>query len=94
MNVAVTEAPKNYEEIVTKLVDMLRTATKKPGEEWSAETTLTEAGIDSFEVVEYIFEIEDAFGVEINFNANKVEDRPQTIGDFARLIMSSKASTK
>jgi len=25
---------------------------------------------------------------------NKVEDRPQTIGDFARLIMSSKASTK
>mgnify|MGYP003338049045 CR=1 FL=1 len=28
------------------------------------------------------------------FNANKVEDRPQTIGDFARLIMSSKASTK
>ena len=39
MNVAVTEAPKSYEEIVTKLVDMLRTATKKPGEEWSAETT-------------------------------------------------------
>ena len=76
--------------IVAKLIEMLRTSTKNSGENWSAKTTLEEAGIDSFDVVEYIFEIEDTFGIEIDFNANKSTDHLETIGDFAQMIASRK----
>ncbi|WP_407051809.1 acyl carrier protein [Methyloraptor flagellatus] len=81
-----TTAYDSVDAIVAKLIDMLRTTTKQSGEGWSAATTLQEAGIDSFDVVEYIFEIEDTFGVEVDFNANTTEDRPHTIGDFATMI--------
>lgn len=91
MNMVATANYDGVDDIVAKLIDLLRTSTKKPGEDWSAKTTLTEAGIDSFDVVEYIFEIEDAFGVEINFNANKADDRLETIGDFAQMIARQKA---
>jgi acyl carrier protein len=92
MNMVATANYDGVDGIVAKLIDLLRTSTKKPGEDWSAKTTLEEAGIDSFDVVEYIFEIEDAFGVEIDFNANKAEDRLETIGDFAQMIARRKAT--
>jgi acyl carrier protein len=65
---------------------MLRDATKKAGEAWSANTTLQEAGIDSFDLIEYIFAIEDTFGIHIDFNANKKGEFPKTIGDVAQLV--------
>lgn len=83
---AATATYDGIDDIVGKLIDMLRKTTKSAGETWSAKTTLIEAGIDSFDVVEYIFEIEDAFGIDINFNANKADDRLETVGDFARMI--------
>lgn len=83
---AATATYDSIDDIVGKLIDMLRKTTKAAGETWSAKTTLIEAGIDSFDVVEYIFEIEDTFGIDINFNANKAEDRLETVGDFAQLI--------
>lgn len=92
MNMVATANYDGVGDIVEKLIDLLRTSTKKAGENWSAKTTLEEAGIDSFDVVEYIFEIEDAFGVEINFNANKADDRLETIGDFAQMIARQKAA--
>ncbi len=92
MNMVATANYDGVDSIVTKLIDLLRTYTKKPGEDWTAKTTLDEAGIDSFDIVEYIFEIEDAFDVEINFNANKADDRLETIGDFAAMIARQKAT--
>lgn len=92
MNMVATANYDGVDGIVAKLIDLLRTSTKKSGEDWSAKTTLEEAGINSFDVVEYIFEIEDAFGVEIDFNANKAEDRLETIGDFAQMIARRKAT--
>lgn len=91
MTMAATATYDRTDDIVGRLIEMLRTSTKKAGEGWSAKTTLEEAGIDSFDVVEYIFEIEDAFDVQIDFNANKSGDRLETIGDFAQMIASRKA---
>ena len=47
------------------------------------ETLITDLGIDSFSVVEIIYEIEERLGVEVPFNAN---ENPfgdmQSVGDL------------
>ena len=49
----------------------------------SRETTIADLGIDSFAVVEIIYEVEDQLGVDVPFNAN---DNPfgdmKTVGDL------------
>jgi acyl carrier protein len=77
--------------ITADLLDAIRKHTKQPGESWSAETTLEDIGVDSFDLVELIFEIEDKYGVDINFNANATTDDLATVGDVARLIAQALA---
>jgi len=49
----------------------------------SRDTVISDLGIDSFSVVEIIYEVEDELGVEVPFNAN---DNPfgdmKTVGDL------------
>jgi len=51
------------------------------------ETDLQEAGFESLDVIETVFEIEDRFGVDINFNANTENiDKFKTVADVVRLV--------
>lgn len=72
--------------MIDKLVDMLRKKTGKADAEWSAATTLEDAGLDSFDVVECIFQLEEEMNVSIDFNANN-ESKVSTIGEFAQVIV-------
>lgn len=49
----------------------------------SRETPIADLGIDSFSIVEIIYEVEEKLGVEVPFNAN---ENPfgdmQTVGDL------------
>ena len=47
---------------------------------------LDELGIESLDVVEMIFEIEDRFGVEIPVNANTAGKEFKTVGDVVLLV--------
>jgi len=72
--------------MIDKLIDMLRKKTGKDDADWSAATTLEDAGLDSFDVVECIFQLEEEMGVSIDFNANN-ESKVSTIGEFAAVIV-------
>jgi len=72
--------------MIDKLIDMLRKKTGKDDADWSAATTLEDAGLDSFDVVECIFQLEEEMGVSIDFNANN-ESKVATIGEFAAVIV-------
>ena len=68
--------------MIERLIEMLRVKTGKPDAEWSAATTLEDAGLDPFDVVECIFQLEEEMHVSIDFNANN-ESKVSTIGEFA-----------
>jgi acyl carrier protein len=71
--------------IIADLIAIIRTQTKDTGKDWSATTTIRETGIDSFDFVELVFEVEDKYGIDLKFNANTSEDL-KTVSDVAELI--------
>lgn len=64
-----------------RILDIIRKHV--PGDERpvSAATQLTELEIESLDLVEIIFEIEDTFDIEIPYNANESEDF-ETVGQI------------
>jgi acyl carrier protein len=90
--VAAAPAPTDQagiDTIVADLLDIIRRHTKSAGEGWTAATTLEDVGIDSFDLVELIFEIEDKYDVSVNFNANRTADDFKTVLDVARVIQDT-----
>lgn len=52
----------------------------------TADTALEELGIDSFDFIEFVFLVEDSFGIQINVNYNDVGSRLKTVGDVAEAV--------
>lgn len=52
----------------------------------TANTALEELGIDSFDFIEFVFLVEDEFGIQINVNYNDVGSRLKTVGDVAGAV--------
>jgi len=75
------------ETIIADLIAIIRSHTQEAAIEWGAATTIQETGIDSFDFVELVFEVEDKYGIDINFNANTAENL-RTVSDVAQLIHS------
>ena len=51
------------------------------------DTLITDLGIDSFAVVEIIYEIEEKLGLEIPFNANENPlEGKKTVGDLIDIV--------
>jgi acyl carrier protein len=73
-------------EIVDDLLGIMRRHTKTEGEGWNRATTIEEAGIDSFDFVELIFELEDTYKISINFNSNAADQSLTTVEDVARFV--------
>ncbi|MGE0409421.1 MAG: acyl carrier protein [Amphiplicatus sp.] len=55
--------------------------------ELTRETPITDLGIDSFAVVEIIYEVEEKLGIEVPFNANEnpMGDM-KTVGDLVDAV--------
>jgi acyl carrier protein len=87
-SIAGTGENTRIDAMIAKLIGMLRKRTGKVEAEWSAATTLEDAGLDSFDVVECIFELEEELAVDIDFNANN-ESKISTIGEFAEVIVKN-----
>ncbi|MEL6113072.1 MAG: acyl carrier protein [Pseudomonadota bacterium] len=71
------------------LLDVIKGHAVGLTEEPTRETLITDLGIDSFSVVEIIYEIEERLNVEVPFNAN---ENPfgdmKTVGDLIDALQS------
>jgi acyl carrier protein len=64
----------------------------KDPSELEETTDLQEAGFESLDVIEMIFNLEDAFKIDIPFNANETDtSQMRTVGDIVRLVETIKA---
>jgi len=76
-------------EIVADLLAIMRRHTHEAGEGWNRATTLEQAGIDSFEFVQLIFDVEDLYRININFNSNTRDAMLTTVDDVARFVQTA-----
>ena len=75
-------------EIIDDLLAIMRRHTKSDGEGWNGATTLEQAGIDSFDFVELIFDLEDKYHISINFNSNTTDQSMASVEDVARFVQA------
>ena len=65
------------DDVATKIIEILKRHMKEPRDDISLSTALTDLKIESLDLAMIVFDIEDAFGIEIPYNANEEE-----AGDF------------
>ena len=83
------------DEVATKIVAILKKHMKAPVETVALDTPLKDLAIESLDLAMIVFDIEDAFGIEIPYNANEEADTFTTVGavvDKVRSLMPGKAA--
>ncbi len=71
---------------VQRIIGLLGKHRNEDSSRWTAETTLEEVGVDSFDFIEFVFLLEDEFKIEIEYNHNDVGAHFNTVGDVAAAV--------
>ena len=83
------------DETATKIIEILKKHMKEPRDDITLETAMADLKIESVDLALIIFEIEDAFGIEIPYNANDTEEASafKSVGSVVERVKSVIAST-
>ena len=76
----------NNRDIGAKVIDIIAEQAILEPDDVTLESTLESLGIDSMGLVESIFAIEEAFDIQIPFNANDPSDGDFNISSVASII--------
>ena len=73
-------------DIRSKVIEIIADQAIVEPSDLSDESTLESLGIDSLGLVESIFAIEEAFNIQIPFNANQPNESPLDISSVATIV--------
>ena len=73
-------------DIRSKVIEIIADQAIVEPSDLSDESTLESLGIDSLGLVESIFAIEEAFNIQIPFNANQPNESPIDISSVATIV--------
>lgn len=73
-------------DIRSKVIEIIADQAIVEPSDLSDESTLESLGIDSLGLVESIFAIEEAFNIQIPYNANKPNESPFDISSVATIV--------
>ena len=73
-------------DIRSKVIEIIADQAIVEPSDLSDESTLESLGIDSLGLVESIFAIEEAFNIQIPFNANQPSESPFDISSVATIV--------
>jgi len=82
------------DDVTATLKEMLKKRAKTPIDSWTEATPLKETGISSFDIIECILDLEDRYGVSLDFNANDASNELETVGDFINSVVEGVAAGK
>ena len=68
------------DDVASKIIEILKKHMKEPRDDISLSTELTDLKIESLDLAMIVFDIEDAFGIEIPYNANEEASDFKTVG--------------
>lgn len=73
-------------DIRSKVIEIIADQAIVEPSDLSDESTLESLGIDSLGLVESIFAIEEAFNIQIPFNANQPNESPLDLSSIATIV--------
>jgi acyl carrier protein len=83
--------------VLEQVIKIVAKQLDKDPSAFNESTDLQEAGFESLDVIEMVFNLEDEFKIDIPFNANDTEpSQMRTVGDIVRLVetlIANKAAT-
>ena len=71
------------------LKEIIKKRTGAAADDYTEETLLKDIGLDFFDAIECIFQLEEHYKADIDFNANNPKSKMETIADF--IDMASRA---
>ena len=72
--------------IIDDLVEIIRPYAKNYTGSLGPDAKIEKIGVDSFDFVEIIFQVEEKYGIDVDYNANSTFSKLPTIGDLASEI--------
>ena len=69
------------DQLATDIIDKIK-AHADPGNEITVDTELSELGIHSLELTEIVFDLEEAYGIEIEMNTVDAWEKLKNVGDI------------
>ncbi|MEM7775518.1 MAG: acyl carrier protein [Pseudomonadota bacterium] len=82
------------DDVATKIIEILKKHMKEPRDDISLSTELTDLQIESLDLAMIVFDIEDAFGIEIPYNANEEAADFKTVGSVVDRVRALVEETK
>lgn len=80
-------------EVADKVIGFIAKEAKKEPSEINPTDHIADLGLDSFSVIELTFAIEEAFDVEVPYNANSAE-KFETVNDLVQAVEQLVAEKK
>lgn len=79
---------RQMEDVANKIIEILKKNMKDPPETISLDTQLTDLEIESLDLAVIVFDIEDAFGIQIPYNANEEMTDFATVGSVVERVQA------
>jgi nodulation protein F len=74
------------DQLAQDIIDKIKAHAEPDGEEITLKTELTELGIHSLELTEIIFDLEEAYGIEIEMNTVEAWSTLKNVGDMVEAV--------
>jgi nodulation protein F len=68
--------------LATEIIDKIKAHADPDGNEITVDTELTELGIHSLELTEIVFDLEEAYGIEIEMNTVEAWNKLKNVSDI------------
>jgi nodulation protein F len=74
------------DQLAQEIIDQIKRHTEPDGGEVTLGTELTALGIHSLELTEIIFDLEEAYGIEIEMNTVEAWSNLKNVGDMVEAV--------
>ncbi len=74
------------DKLADEIIGKIKSHIDPEGDEITLATELTELGIHSLELTEIVFDLEEAYGIEIEMNTVEAWDNLKNVGDIVKAV--------
>ncbi|QPC86267.1 acyl carrier protein [Mesorhizobium sp. NBSH29] len=74
------------DKLANEIIEKIKTHAEPEGEEITLGTELTALGIHSLELTEIVFDLEEAYGIEIEMNTVEAWNNLKDVGDIVTAV--------
>ena len=74
------------DQLATEIIEKIKAHADTGGKEITLDTELSSLGIHSLELTEIVFDLEDAYGIEIEMNTVEAWNNLKDVGDIVTAV--------